>query len=208
MGFFDFLSSNEPIFKYKIYISDDEMRVEVEGETDDPKEYGLFWAYYWAKIMYNLGFPIEYHGVDAFKALFKLANEGFKSSTKFLNKSNELYKYNPKLDIAGIEDFYSGEYLKKGENRVIQTHFPREINEEEVYLSGFALLEHCLNKMIKESKFEKETCAKFFENISMAMLGMYNKATSNKAGVGGLEGTILVPENAFQIAVEHTDDIN
>ena len=35
-----------------------------------------------------------------------------------------------------------------------------------------------------------------------------SEATNNRAGVGGLEGTILVPESAFSLAVEHTEGIN
>ena len=146
--------------------------------------------------------------MDAFKALAKLAEKGFKPTTKFLKSSNESYDYDPKLKTNKIKDFYSGEYLSKGENRVIQTHFPMKINEEEVYLAGLALLQYCLEKMIEKSDFKKEICAKFFENITMAMLGMYSKATNNRAGVGGLEGTILVPESAFSLAVEHTEGIN
>ena len=51
MGFFDLFSSKAPIFTYKMYLLDGKVRVDVEGEIEDPKEYGRFWAYYWAKIM-------------------------------------------------------------------------------------------------------------------------------------------------------------
>lgn len=203
MGFFDIFLGISPILTYKIFVSEDHrMRVEIEGKPEDPKEYARFWAFYWAKIMYNLGFPNDYHAVEALKSLISIAKKGFKPSSKFLEQVDKLYKYDKELLESEPGMIFHGNYSKKDEGRIIQTYFPTTlVIEREAFLAGHALLEYCLNKMIENSSYKKDICAKFFENVAMGMLGMYSK------GVGGLKSTTLVPEMAFSLAVEHTKGI-
>ena len=195
MGLFNIFTSKK-ILSYKIFFDQDNkvaVNIKKEASTVPTPEYIRLWAFYQAKIIYNLGYPNNISAMEPLVLLSKIVEKKITSKT-------DCFKRASLDDVVQYSDGYisptlakiDGEFFAKGSvNRFIKTHFPMQISENEVVYSGIALMQYCIN-MNKNDKYALDV----FTNTVRNFLELY------KFGMGnGISDIVKIPQTAYLEAI-------
>jgi hypothetical protein len=128
-------------------VSIDPTRVSVRVEplfAEMPtEEYIRLWASYEAKILFNLAYNPQSAGI-AMRAL-EMAQLRIGDDADCLKPLGWGERLRVVDKVPETHSVYTGEfYARGGVNRMIQTHFPRPVDDLQVAISGIALLHHAV----------------------------------------------------------------
>jgi len=194
MGLLNFLAGKK-VLSYKIFFDRNNkvvVNIKEEASTVPMPEYIRLWAFYQAKIIYNLGYPNNLSAKMSLGALSKIIEKDIDSNTNCFKRANldDVVQYSDRL-ISPITK-YNGEFFAKGSvNRSIKTHFPMQSIEQEVVYSGIAIMQYCIN-INKDDKYTLAVLTKTARNF----LALY------KAGMGsGISAIAQIPQAAYLNAI-------
>ena len=195
MGLLNFLTGKK-ILSYKI-IFDQNNKVAVNIKKEVPTvptpEYIRLWAFYQAKIIYNLGYPNNLSANMSLESLFKIVEEDIDSNTDCFKRANldDVVQYSDRF--ISLITKYDGEFFAKGSvNRSINTHFPMQSSEQEVVYSGIALMQYCIN-MNKNDKNVLDVITKTARNLYLMFY---------EAGIGsGISNIDQISQTAYLDAI-------
>lgn len=149
MGLLEALSGRKKILTYELAFGDaGEVGVRVTpqlAEVPRPEDIRL-WAFYQAKIIYNLGYPDSVSATIALGSVAKVVQFDIQPDTDCFERANlsDVARFVHGLPLGGVR--FTGEFYAKGAiERVIQTHFPLRATEQQVVYSGLALLQHAVS---------------------------------------------------------------
>ena len=195
MGLLNFLTGKEKIFSYKIFFDQNNkvaVNIKKEVSTVPTPEYIRLWAFYQAKIIYNLGYPNNLSAIMSLGSLSKIIEKDIDSNTDCFKRANldDVVQYSDRF-ISPITK-YDGEFFAKGSiNRSIKTHFPMQNTEQEVVYSGIALMQYCIN-INKNDKYALD----ILTNTARNFLALY------KDGMGsGISDITQIPQTAYLEAI-------
>ncbi len=151
------------------------------------------WAFYQAKIIYNLGYPKSDSAFIALRYLTEIVKKDIDSKTNCFRMAGLLVQDIHYTDIISSPIIkFSGEFYTKGSfYRNLQTHFPikpvtPEYERKMVY-SGVAFLQYCIN-IIKGDKEALDILTKIIRNI----LELY------ETGMGfGVSSIYFIPQTSY-----------
>lgn len=149
MGFLDALAGRKKVLTYEIVFGgSNEVGVTVRPLVPVVPEvdYVRLWACYEAKIIYNLGYPDNISAQMALGSVAKVVQRDVDATTDCFQRAgvDDVMKFAPQAPRAGGVKF-TGEFYAKGAlERMIQTHFPRELTEQQVVYSGLALMQYAV----------------------------------------------------------------
>lgn len=194
MGLFNFFTGKK-ILSYKIlfdYNNKVSVNIKKEVSTVPSPEYIRLWAFYQAKIIYNLGYPNNLSATMSLVSLSKIIEKDIDSNTDCFKRANldDVVQYSDRY-ISPITKF-DGEFFAKGSvNRLINTHFPMQSTEQEVVYSGIALMQYCIN-INKIDKYALDVLT----NTARNFLSLY------EAGMGsGVSDIAQIPQTAYLEAI-------
>ena len=194
MGLLNFLNGKK-ILSYNIlfdYNNKVAVNIKKEVSTVPTPEYIRLWAFYQAKIIYNLGYPNNLSATMSLVSLSKIIEKDIYSNTDCFKRANldDVVQYSDRY-ISPIIKF-DGEFLAKGSvNRSINTHFPMQSTEQEVVYSGIALMQYCIN-INKIDKYALDVLT----NTARNFLALY------EAGMGsGVSDIAQIPQTAYLEAI-------
>ncbi len=194
MGLLNFLTGKK-ILSYKIFFDQNNkvaVNIKKEVSTVPTPEYIRLWAFYQAKIIYNLGYPNNLSATMSLGSLSKIVEMDIDSNTDCFKRANldDVVQYSDKF-ISPITK-YDGEFFAKGSvNRSIKTYFPMQSTEQEVVYSGIAIMQYCIN-INKDDKYVLDVLTKTARNF----LVLY------KAGMeSGISAIAQIPQAAYLNAI-------
>lgn len=194
MRLLNFLTGKK-ILSYKIlfdYNNKVAVNIKKEVSTVPTPEYIRLWAFYQAKIIYNLGYPNNLSATMSLGSLSKIIEKDIDSNTDCFKRANldDVVQYSDRF-ISPITKF-DGEFFAKGSvNRSINTHFPMQSTEQEVVYSGIALMQYCIN-INKIDKYALDVLT----NTARNFLSLY------EAGMGsGVSDIAQIPQTAYLEAI-------
>ncbi len=194
MGLLNFLTGKK-ILSYKIFFDQNNkvaVNIKKEVSTVPTPEYIRLWAFYQAKIIYNLGYPNNLSATMSLGSLSKIIEMDIDSNTDCFKRANldDVIQYSDKF-ISPITK-YDGEFFAKGSvNRSIKTYFPIQSTEQEVVYSGIAIMQYCIN-INKDDKYALDVLTKTARNL----LALY------KTGMGsGISAIAQIPQAAYLNAI-------
>jgi hypothetical protein len=198
MGLLNFLTGMKKILSYEI-LFDQNNKVTVnttkEVSTVLTPEYIRLWAFYQAKIIYNLGYPNNLSAILALESLAKIVKKDIDSNTNCFKRAGfddiiQLIQYSD--DISSPITKFNGEFFAKGSvNRSIKTHFPMQGTEQDVVYSGIALMQYCIN-INEDDKYALGILTKTARNL----FALY------EAGMGGgISDIVQIPQTAYLEAI-------
>jgi len=194
MGFLNIFTGTK-ILSYKIFFDQNNkvaVNIKKEALTVPTPEYIRLWAFYQAKIIYNLGYPNNLSATMSLGSLLKIIEKDINSNTDCFKRANldDVVQYSDRY-ISPITKF-DGEFFAKGSvNRSINTHFPMQSTEQEVVYSGIALMQYCIN-INKNDKYALDILMKTARNF----LALY------EAGMGsGISDIAQIPQTAYLEAI-------
>ena len=194
MGLLDFLNGKK-ILSYKIFFDQDNkvaVNIKKEVSTVPTTEYIGLWAFYQAKIIYNLGYPNNMSAIMSLGSLSKIIEKEIDSNTDCFKRANldDVVQYSDRF-ISPITKFDGEFFAKDSVNRLIKTHFPMQSSEQEVVYSGIALMQYCIN-INKKDKYALDVFTKTARNF----LELY------KFGMGsGISDIARIPQTAYLEAI-------
>jgi len=195
MGLLNFLTGMKKILSYEVlFYHDNKVTVNITKEVPiiPTPEYIRLWAFYQAKIIYNLGYPNNLSATMSLGSLSKIIEKDIDSNTDCFKRANldDVVQYSDRF-ISPITKF-DGEFFAKGSvNRSIKTHFPMQSTEQEVVYSGIAIMQYCIN-INKNDKYALDVLTKTARNF----FALY------KAGMGsGISAIAQIPQAAYLDAI-------
>jgi len=195
MGLLDIFSYKK-ILSYKI-IFDQNNKVAVNIKKEVPTvpmpEYIRLWAFYQAKIIYNLGYPNNLSANMSLESLFKIVEEDIDSNTDCFGRANldDVMQFSDRFISPNTQ--FDGEFFAKGSiNRSIKTRFSMQSSEQEVVYSGIALMQYCIN-MNKNDKSILDVITKTARNLYLMFY---------EAGMGsGISNIDQISQTAYLDAI-------
>jgi hypothetical protein len=197
---------------------------EVTVETLTPlpaipaSEYIRFWASYCAKVVYNLGFPVEGAGRFAVNLLAKalnlqltvdadcFASAGFAGSPMCLGRGQPnccdamALKANLRYGSSGLaapklKQMFNGSFEADGRDRVVMTHLPLHLSDRQVLVSVLALLQYVIATIGRDAQ-----SLSTLELTARNMLDAY--ASMTRMGSLGVESIVDIPTIAYATALK------
>jgi len=194
MGLLNFFTSKK-ILSYKIFFDqNNKVAVNINKEVSKvpTQEYIRLWAFYQAKIIYNLGYPNNMSATMSLESLSKIIKKDIDSNTNCFKRANldDVMQYSDRFISPNTK--FDGEFFAKNSvNRSIRTHFPMQSSEQEVVYSGIALMQYCIN-LNKNDKYALDV----FTNTVRNFLELY------KSGMGnGISDIAQIPQTAYLNAI-------
>jgi len=194
MGLLNFLTDKK-ILSYKIFFDQNNkvaVNIKKEVSTVPTPEYIRLWAFYQAKIIYNLCYPNNLSATMSLGSLSKIIEKDIDSNTDCFKRANldDVVQYSDRF-ISPITKFDGEFFAKDSVNRSLKTHFSMQSSEQEVVYSGIALMQYCIN-INKNDKYALDVLTKTARNF----LALY------EAGMGsGISDIAQIPQTAYLEAI-------
>ena len=194
MGLLNFLTDKK-ILSYKIFFDQNNkvaVNIKKEVSTVPTPEYIRLWAFYQAKIIYNLGYPNNLSATMSLGSLSMIIEKDIDSNTDCFKRANldDVVQYSDRF-ISPITKFDGEFFAKDSVNRSLKTHFSMQSSEQEVVYSGIALMQYCIN-INKNDKYALDVLTKTARNF----LALY------EAGMGsGISDIAQIPQTAYLEAI-------
>jgi len=195
MGLFNFFTGKK-ILSYKIlfdYNNKVAVNTKKEVSTVPTPEYIRLWAFYQAKIIYNLGYPNNLSATMSLESLFKIVEEDIDSNTDCFKRANldDLMQFSNRF-ISPTTQFDGEFFAKDSINRSIKTRFPMQSSEQKVVYSGIALMQYCIN-MNKNDKNVLDVITKTARNLFLLFY---------EVGMGSeIFDIVKIPQTAYLEAI-------
>lgn len=193
MGLFDLFSNKTKIFSFGMFLGYEEIHTKVEKHCEVVNdEYIRLWAFYQAKITYNLGYPDNIASDMALDYIRDVTKKGINANTDCLEYAGvSSLKYSDNF-TSDMMIKITGEYLSKDNNtRLIVTHFPPGCEVPEVIYSSLALMQYVINKINSD-----ENALKIFRKTVRNLLALYDARMGGK-----VSDTVKIPQIAYFKAV-------
>jgi len=192
MGLFDLFTNKTRLFYFEILFSPWNISARVKKLSKiSNDEYVRLWAFYEAKIIYNLGgFPNSDSSVLALDTIRQVINQDFNTSPNCFKQEGDIVQrdYSSSILPDDITHIFKGEFFSRdSDGRFITTHFPLKIIDLDIINSGLALMQYVIDKI----KDDKKTL-NIFKNTAIYFFGLYHSGMGNK-----ISDTIQIPQMAY-----------
>lgn len=194
MGLLDILTGRKMLMSYQININTKNFisvdTTVMHGLSN--KEYLRLWAFYFCKVVYNLGYPNNKTADLIIQALHRVISSRFDKNTNCIERANlaSIVSYTDRCrdPIILTGKFYATE----SNSRSLITDFPLNVQEHHIVSSTFALLQYAINKCSGQDDLD----------IAWKLIFFHLVYFDSGSSISMSKLTSFLPETAFSKALQ------